>query len=820
MSIESCLSSLVNNAKITQQQANDAKAIYNEYLNDDLFRDMGQGEKEAAAALRTAKFLTEDAHNAKLAVKLKVDAWRANTTRIDDHPVRPLAGHNGLYGRDPFSAGGVNLESLQDGYYKPLLASKIQEFTKAYEPKLAGLKQDTNGIRNFVREAKGVSTGDPVAKGAAGAWKAARDFADEEGKRLDPRFRPDPENVLPQYWESQRALKFKASEHKADIEREVASGGLKIFDKDTRAPAKDAADRGRIINRAVGDIRADLASFGDSSVMSDYSRTFRFANDESGAKSYLALMDKYGAGQGGYFTAMQAHMGGLARELSLKRQFGPSYDQQTQHLLAYAIKKDAERTAEPRPGTADEKMRSFLTGRVLATTLQRMATGQLSGVENKTVQAIFEGARGLVTSAKLGSALITAMPSDTWNSVMASNFRGLNSGRLVAAIARNFSGIAGAERDALAARLGIVAHAASRNAIGVKRFGDQLFGEGLFQRLGSFVVHAQGLAHWDESLKLAFPMEFLATLGDSAGKSFGELSPAFARFLKDYGFSEAEWSKIAAAQNIDAGGAKYLLPSSLDEPLRLKLLSAMADEKQFGYVVGGSMRTRAFTTFGTKAGTLEGEFLRSHFLFTNYPVTIALTHLRRAAQEASQGRFGTAAQLVIGMSIMGAMTLQAKAILGGRDPRDMSDWTFWPAAALQGGALGVYGDFMKSAFSRSDTSLTETLGLGPLATIPAAVGDLLSGARREAIEGEKVNWGSRLARFVSQMTPGSNLWYTRLLFDRFLVDSIKKELDPSYAQSFRRERDRQEKLYGQKFYWEPGELSPARAPNPAAAFKH
>jgi hypothetical protein len=400
---------------------------------------------------------------------------------------------------------------------------------------------------------------------------------------------------------------------------------------------------------------------------------------------------------------------------------------------------------------------------------------------------------------------------------MASNFRGLNSGRLVAAIARGFAWLGTVEREALAARLGIVSYTAARDAISTKRFGDQLFGQGLFQRLGSFVVHAQGLAHWDNSLKTAFPMEFLATLGDNAGKSFSELSPEFARFFKDYGFTDGEWAKISAADNIDTGSAKFLLPSSLDEPLRIKLLSAMADEKQFGYVVGGSMRGRAMATGGAKAGTLAGELNRSRFLFMNYPVTMAMTHLRRAAIEASQGRFSQAAQLVIGMSIAGAMTLQAKALLAGKDPRNMDDPTFWPAAGLQGGALGIYGDFVKDAFSRSDSSLLET-SMGALGTIPTGIEALLSPARRQAVEGEKVNWGSGVAKFVKNFTPGSNLWYSKLLFDRYLVDTIKRELDPDYSRSFRREQERQEKLYGQKFYFPPGESAPTRAPNLSAAF--
>ena len=67
----------------------------------------------------------------------------------------------------------------------------------------------------------------------------------------------------------------------------------------------------------------------------------------------------------------------------------------------------------------------------------------------------------------------------------------------------------------------------------------------------------------------------------------------------------------------------------------------------------------------------------------------------------------------------------------------MKDPWFWGESFLQGGAAGIYGDFFKEAFSRSDTSLTETM-MGPLAAIPAGIQGLTSGARRVAESGEKV----------------------------------------------------------------------------------
>ena len=212
-----------------------------------------------------------------------------------------------------------------------------------------------------------------------------------------------------------------------------------------------------------------------------------------------------------------------------------------------------------------------------------------------------------------------------------------------------------------------------------------------------------------------------------------------------------------------------------------------------------------------KAGTLTGETMRSLFLFKNFPLTLLSTWGLRGMREAGTGRYGTLAALGIGMTMAGAMAMQARSLLQGKDPRNMKDPFFWAEAGLQGGALGIYGDFFKDAFSRSDTSLTESL-LGPLGTIPASIQGLTSGARRAAEDGERVNFGAKLARIISQAPPGGNLWYGRLLGQRLVMDQIQKMIDPEWQRSFARQQQRAMKTQQQGFWWAPGQSAPGRAP--------
>ena len=208
-------------------------------------------------------------------------------------------------------------------------------------------------------------------------------------------------------------------------------------------------------------------------------------------------------------------------------------------------------------------------------------------------------------------------------------------------------------------------------------------------------------------------------------------------------------------------------------------------------------RVRAVTTQGQAAGTFVGELSRNLFLFKSFSLTMAATHIARTLNQDS-----TAAMIRLGIPFLlmstfaGAAAMQARAILAGRDPRDMSDPKFWSAAFAQGGGLGIYGDMVSTAFTRT--------GQSPLAVIAGPVGGaiedvtrLTSGQVRRAFEGQD----------------------TRLAADRLIFDRIQSLIDPDYQQSFRRLEQRAQKDFGQRFWFGPGDTYPERAPDLGAVWQ-
>lgn len=825
MGVLDCLTRLVKAGKISQTVADDAKAIHDGMMNGDLLRDMDAATADAYAALKTAEIMESGAAAKKLELARRVTMFNQNIERISAHPDGPIAGFMGLYDRDIRNRSGdrVNVSAVKEDYLGRF-AKKMHTFDESYSPKKAGLSQDTKGIRNMIRETFGEQTGDATAAQAAREWKEATDFGVDQAGKLGREFTPSEDWRIPQFWETSRVNKFGPQEFRADLQKEIESGALVVMNKEEGRRAT-AAEIPALVDGAVKDIRMDMSKkSGPGVVFKDTSRTFRFAEGNKGADAYLRLMDKYGLGEGGYHASMQVHVDKMAHELAMLHVLGPSPRAAGQALLDEARRTAAERALDAGPKSAwdrlgDAMLRGVgLESDVAAERLHKYMTGQLSGVASETMAGVFSGARSWMTASNMGSAIITAVPTDSVNWLMAANHRGLDMGRLVSNVVETF--VADTEDKAAAAtRLGIVAHATSRAVIGTKRFGDEIIGQNAIGRLADFVIRVQGLHAWDTGIKRAFTMEMLASIGERAAKDFDQIDPAFRGFLTDYGFNAADWQTLRSGGMVNAGAAKFLDIDSLPEAARTKLMSAIYDERQFAYLGGGSNRVRAIASGDAKAGTLSGEFSRSLMLFKSFPMTMLATWGVRAAQEARAGQFSTVIQLGLFATMAGALALQARQILQGKDPQDMKDGFFWAEAAFQGGGAGIYGDFLKEAVSRSGTSLTEA-SLGPLASIPAAAQRLTSGARRAAENGERVNFGAALADDIVKFTPGGNLWFSRLVFNRMIGDEIRRQLDPDYPKAFARAQKRALKDHNQEYFWAPGDSGPSRGPNLGAMFGH
>lgn len=241
---------------------------------------------------------------------------------------------------------------------------------------------------------------------------------------------------------------------------------------------------------------------------------------------------------------------------------------------------------------------------------------------------------------------------------------------------------------------------------------------------------------------------------------------------------------------------------------------AVNTESEFAIVTPGWKERAAFYA-DTQRGTVKGEIWRSVLQFKSFPWAMlqrsmdALANMDGYVSKSVMGAY-----LIVSMTLAGAMLLQVREVLAGRDPRKMADddWhKFWASAFLQGGALGIYGDFLYGINqTRYGSGPVEALAgptIGPL--LEMGVLTPLNSAKR-ALEGKDTHFLAEEFRNAKGFIPLGNVWYAKAALDHLVWQQVLELLSPGYLRSI---RSRTRREYGQQWWWEPGELTPDRPPD-------
>lgn len=229
------------------------------------------------------------------------------------------------------------------------------------------------------------------------------------------------------------------------------------------------------------------------------------------------------------------------------------------------------------------------------------------------------------------------------------------------------------------------------------------------------------------------------------------------------------------------------------------------------------------------AGTFIGEVARFALQFKTVPLGVFRTQLEIVlGMEASAGtKMAFAAKFVAYATLMAALGLQIKSLLSGQDPADMDLSTeegqkFWIKAIASGGGFGIYGDLLANSetiYGRGplETILGPGVGLGVDAVETTFNSKGLRQMVGDAYEGETDrNYGLEALQFARRNAmPFANIWYVRGAFNRLVYDQLQETLEPG---TIDRHRKRMEDR-GASYWWEPGELSPDRAPDLSKAYE-
>jgi len=489
-------------------------------------------------------------------------------------------------------------------------------------------------------------------------------------------------------------------------------------------------------------------------------------------------------------TVMEAVVRGLnhaARNTALMRRWGTNPEA--------AFRADIEQLARRARDRGDFKMHAKLNGwRVKA------EFDALSGASNvpgdPTLAAWAQSARNLTTMAKLGAVVLSSIPDIA---IQASALRHHGIGYLEGfgnGLASVLRGRGAAEQRAIADNIGVGIDGALGHMWA--QFGATDGLPGRASKLVDRFFRLNLLTWWTDSMKTGIGLMLARNLARNAGTAWDALDQGLARSLGRYGIDAAGWAKIRASGTRRAGMNDYLTAEGIgDADLALKLRAYFVDTVNEAMTIAGA-REQAIRTFGTRTGTVGGEAVRFVMQFKSFPITFAMRHIGREL-----GRRGTAdvpglALLIAGTTAMGYLSYSAKSIARGQAPADPLSPEAWHAALLQGGGLGIYGDFLFGQYNRFGGGGIETL-LGPAA---GAVGEALR-IYGGAVAGEDV--GAKAARFAVNQTPFVNLFYTRLALDYLVLYQMQEAMNPGFLKRFERNVERKQ---GKSFIIRPSQAIP------------
>ena len=810
MSLRECLANASRDGDITDDQSIYVRDLF-DAVYIDLSKNMSPEAAEVAAGRQTFDVMKADVAQAKRVKILQMQAFGRLTTDLKTYPgQRPGRALQALVERDSKSRF-LDLKYYNDALEKDIFA-RMDQVLYSLRRTVTGGQRDKALSSQMVKEIFGVDSGNQNAKELALAWKQTADYVRKRANAAGMRISNREDWGLPQV---HTALKVRASTKQQwiddiypllDASKMVnEKHGLPFNEQTLRAALSDTYDN--IVSEGLNKLKPGSSLRGKS--MANRRMDHRWLVFD-GPDKWMAYQKKYGNED--VFETMIDHLRRMSRDITQLEVLGPNPAATVDALKAFA-RKQANETGDTKVG-GDLKFFDDM--------YQRFARGEVT--QNEVGAQVMGGVRNVVSSALLGGAPITAL-SDFNTQRITAQMIGMPQWKLMGRVMKEIH--QSPDKAKFAARMGFVSNVwldvGSQNA----RFLGETMPMGVTSRIADTVHRASGLTGFTRAGRQAFALEFSGFLADNVKKTFAKLDQNLQETLTRNSISPAEWDIIRSTELTRESGADYLrvlnigdradLPRADRQRLAMKAMSMIERETDMAVPVS-SLRASTTLVGSSARGSVIGELGRSVSMFKNFPVTILYNNLGRYMKlETKTSSAIMMANYLIGATIAGGLVLNAKQILYGRDPRDMTTRQFALAALLQGGGLGIFGDFLFTNVNRFGRG-AGTTAAGPLAGMGTDLVNLTAGNLVELYSGEDTNFGSEALQAAARYTPGSSIWYLRLAGERMIIDNIQKMIDPKARAAFRRREKNLQRRYGQKSWWAPGQSSPARSPNMGAAY--
>ncbi|MEM9359477.1 MAG: hypothetical protein AAGB04_25105 [Pseudomonadota bacterium] len=414
-----------------------------------------------------------------------------------------------------------------------------------------------------------------------------------------------------------------------------------------------------------------------------------------------------------------------------------------------------------------------------------------------------QGMRNWQVATKLGGAGISAL-SDVGLRRQAQRMAGLPHKGLITNYIKQF----GPGQQKIAMQQSLILDAALHTLDRDSRHAVATSFDGVTGYIADRTLVAGGLTQMTQVNKHATGLELHAFTGMLLERNFKDLPKPYRKGMETFGLTEGDWKVMQQAGTNSAGFAQVAEMHKIDPSVAIryngyvhKIMRESAGEMD--------TRTRVQMMHDSKAGTFSGEILRNMYQFKGFGIGLLFTHFTGAYRDFhagdNMGLAMRAVNILLIMSLMGAVSLQLKDVFWGRDPRNMNDWRFWVASVVQGGGLGIYGDFFFADHNRFGGSIGETIA-GPVGGVVGDITQLTFGNIANLSNQDDTNFANEALRFAKNNTPGQNVFYLRLAWERLLFDRLHQEIDPQgFRARARRQIRNRRRDYNQEYWFAPGQ---------------
>ena len=814
MSLEQCIINARQEGTLTDSQANEAGDLFAQ-LEAEYATRMSPGQASAQAGRDTFDALQFQVIQRKRKKLLAYQNWKQITRQLNEYknfkgeadPVAAAIAHFVPDERAKYS----NLEARTQAV-KNAATRQLYDVLGTFRKNLIGGTRKKAKLKDMVREVFGEDTGNAHAKELASAWSQASEYLRQRFNAAGGAVAKRKDWGLPQFHDTLAVRKVSYQEWRDFIAPKL--NRQKMIDEQTGAAFTEARLELALRDvyetiRTDGMVKLKPGGVGRGKSVSSRHTDHRFLVFNS-ADDWMSYQQRFGNPDA--FDTMMGHISTMSRDTAMLEILGPN-PQATINFMKQTIAKRA---------AGDVKMED--KARKAAKSIDDLY-GVLSGRNNTPIDSFwgntFAGLRQLLQSAQLGAASIAAITDVNFQRIARAS-AGLPQTKVVSDYLKQMNPLSTEEKGRLAIRLGLIAEGWMSIAAGQQRYVGDISGPEITRRIADFSMKASFLSPMTNAGRWSFGMEFYGTLADNVGKTFDELDDALRNTMEKYGIGSDGWDIMRSTELYDWEGATFLRPEDVEfrndisprlaRDLSTKMMEMIDTEMQYA-VPSTTTKGRTALVGESRPGTVAGELTRSFAMYKGFGVSLVNFHLMRGLnQTGAKGKGRYFADLLISTTVMGALALQLKEMSKGRDPRPMTDTEFWLAAFLQGGGLGIYGDFLFSDVNRFDRGLAETIA-GPVVGFANDVRKLTIGNLVEAANGEDTNIASEMISFAGRYTPGASLWYMRLGLERLVLDQMRMATDNKARQKFRKLEGRYRRDTGQKYWWRPGRREPSRAPN-------